>query len=234
MLTNTIVIILARGGSKGIPNKNIIDFCGKPLLVWSIEQAKQVKSINSVWVSSDSEKILNVAKENGANVIKRPMNLSEDTSTSESGWLHALDEIEKNHSVDLIIGMQPTSPLRESDDIQKALIEFDNDKYDSMFSGAVLNDFLIWKKNIGHIYESFNYDYKNRKRRQDTEEQIVENGSFYIFKPEILRNQKNRLGGKIGFAKMEFWKTFEIDSLEDLELCKVLMRHYLLKDRTNA
>lgn len=227
-MTNVIVIILARGGSKGIPNKNIVNFCGKPLLIWTIEQARNTKNISSVWVSSDSAKILEIAKKNGANIILRPESISTDTSTGESGLLHALDEIEKKEKVDIVINLQVTSPLRESSDIERALDSFVKEQCDSMFSCVALRDFFIWTKTPDGNYASFNYDHRNRKRRQDITEQFVENGSFYIFKPTILRNHQNRLGGKIGISRMDFWKMFEIDSIEDLELCETLMKHYLL------
>lgn len=100
-----------------------------------------------------------------------------------------------------------------------------------MFSCAVLKDFFIWKKLPNSNFISLNYDYRNRKRHQEIFQQYVKNGSFYLFKPEILRKTNNRLGGKIGITKMDFWKTFEIDSLEDLEMCEVLMKHYLLKNK---
>ncbi len=91
----TICIIPARGASKGIPGKNIMDFCGKPLLAWSILEATQATSVNAVYVTSDDEAILKVATEYGATPIKRPDKLSTDTATSEVALLHALDYIEK-------------------------------------------------------------------------------------------------------------------------------------------
>ena len=78
-------------------------------------------------------------------------------------------------------------------------------------------------------YSSLNYDYKNRKRRQDVKKQYLENGSFYIFKPEILKINKNRLGGKIEIIEQEFWKSFEIDSIENLKFSEIIMKNYLLK-----
>jgi len=229
---NVVAIILARAGSKGIPNKNIINFCGKPLLSWSIEQAKKVKEISSVWVSSDSDAILNVAKTYGANTINRPPELSGDTVTSELAWIHAVDEIEKKgQHVDLVVALQATSPLREASDMEKALQNFKIKQCDSMFSCSELKDFLIWESSPEGVYRSINYDYQNRKRRQEFSKQYVENGSFYIFKPEVLKNYNNRFGGKIEITTMEFWKTFEIDDMEDLRMCEVLMMHYLLNKR---
>ena len=85
---NVVAVILARGGSKGIPKKNIIDFCGKPLIEWTIKHCFE-GGVTSVWVSSDSFEILNISKNCGANTILRPDDLSHDISTSESSWLHA-------------------------------------------------------------------------------------------------------------------------------------------------
>jgi len=230
-MKNIVAIIPARGGSKGIPKKNLIDFCGKPLVSWTIEQALAIKSISTVWVSSDSNQILNVAKNLGANTISRPKSLSSDTATSESTWSHALNIIEqKTGTVDIVIGLQPTSPVREPKDIEKAIKIFEKSKCDSLFSATEIGDFYIWQKK-GKKLISLNYDYNNRGRRQDYTKQYVENGSFYLFKPQILKKFNNRLGGKIKISLMEFWKSFEIDSLEDIELCETLMKHYILKNK---
>jgi len=230
-MQNIVAIIPARGGSKGIPKKNLLSFCGKPLVSWTINQALSVKSISSVWVTSDSKEILAVAKHFGANTISRPKSLSSDTSTTESAWKHALNVIEeKTGSVDVMIGLQPTSPIREPKDIEKAIKIFNKSKYDSLFSASEIGDFYIWQKKRQKLI-SLNYDYENRGRRQDYTKQYVENGSFYIFKPQTLTKFNNRLGGKIGISLMDFWKSFEIDSFEDIDLCETLMKHYILKSK---
>jgi len=225
---NIVAIILSRGNSKAIPKKNIRKFCGKPLLNWSIEQAQNTKNISSVWVSSDNEEILNIAKKENAEIIKRPKSLSTDKSSSESGWIHAIKEVEKKQKIDLVVALQATSPIRESKDLDKAIKKFKRVKADSMFSCSKLSDFFLWKKQ-NNRYTSLNYDYKRRKRRQEIKKQYLENGSFYLFKPEILKKCNNRLGGKIDMIELEFWKSFEIDSLESLRLCEILMKNYLLK-----
>lgn len=225
-----VALIPARGGSKGIPGKNLIDFCGKPLLAWSIEQAKRAEGISSVWVTSDSPEILQVAEKYGARAIRRPAVLSGDTATSESAWLHAMDEIEKQGEViELVVAMQATSPLREPEDLDRGIRDLKTQGLDSLFSCAKLEDFYIWERSSSGALSSLNYDYKNRKRRQDVAQQYVENGSFYIFKPEILRKTGNRLGGNLGITLMDFWKSFEIDSLSGLHMCEILMKGYLLK-----
>ena len=227
---NNVAIILARGGSKTIPKKNIKNFCGKPLIAWSIEQAKNTKNIKNVWVSSDDRKILSISKKFGAKTILRPKSLSKNTSTSVSGWIHAINEIEKmDDKIDTVIALQPTSPIREVSDLENSIQKFTRNNFDSMFSASKIGDFYIWRKK-DKSYSSINYDFHNRPRRQDFEEQYVENGSFYIFKPNTIRKFQNQLGGKIGISLMDFWKSFEIDDSEDLKFLKILMNNYLLKD----
>jgi N-acylneuraminate cytidylyltransferase len=228
---SVVAIIAARGGSKGLPGKNLADFCGKPLLAWSIEQAATAASIDSVWVSSDSAEILAVATDHGARAIERPAPLATDDATSEAAWLHAVDAIESSgDAVDLVVAMQATSPLRTAADLDRGVREFSAQGCDSLFSGAPLEDFFIWRRGGDDRLQSVNYDWEARTRRQDHEEQFVENGSFYVFPPALLRESGNRLGGRIGFSPMELWKSFEIDSREDLELCETLMRHYLIDE----
>ena len=112
-------IILARGGSKGIPKKNLKLFCGKPLIAWTILQAKLSKKINNVFVSSDSSKILNISKKYGAKVIKRPANISGDKAKSESAILHALTVIGDNQKG--IVMLEPTAPLRSPHDLDECI-----------------------------------------------------------------------------------------------------------------
>ena len=224
----TVAIILARGGSKGIPQKNIIDFCGKPLLAWTIEHCRN-SCIDSVYVSSDSDIILEVGEEYGAASIKRTEGISGDTATSESGWLHALEVIEeKTTNLDWILAPQVTSPLRSPDDIRNGLEIAKSGKFDSLFSCSITEILNFWEESSGN-FDSVNYDWRNRKRRQDIPKQYIENGSFYLFRPEVLRKNNNRFGGRIGVVEMEFWKMFEIDSMDDLRMSSALMKEFLLE-----
>jgi len=223
-----IAIIPARGGSKGIPQKNIMDFCGKPLLAWSILQAKEAASIDEVFVSSDDDEILKVAVDFGAKPIRRPYELATDTATSEDALLHAIDWVEKEEGfgIDLVVFLQATSPLRESGDIDGAIRKLIDKKADSLFSSALLEDFFIWTKTDQGL-QSLNYDYLRRLRRQDVGKQFLENGSIYIFRPDLLRQTNNRLGGRIETYEMDLWKTWEIDSLEDKALCEWYFKNKL-------
>lgn len=225
---NVVAIILARGGSKGVPKKNIIDFCGKPLIAWTIDNCLK-GGANSVWVSSDSDEILEISTEYGANKIKRPDDIAGDFATSESAWLHAINYIEQTEEkIDWVVAPQVTSPLREASDISKGITLAKENIYDSFFSCSVAEDLFFWQKNVKGNLDSVNYDWRNRKRRQDIPKQFIENGSFYIFKPQVLRNTNNRFGSNIGIVEMEFWKMFEIDSFDDLKMCSALMREFII------
>lgn len=146
---NIVCIIPARGGSKGIPNKNLVDFCGHPLLRWTIRQARESKYIKNVYVTSDDLNILALASNNGAILIKRPEDISGDIATSESALLHALDHIDSfiffdQPSPDLIVFLQATSPLRTTEHIDNAIKYLIDNNCDSVFSAVEMPDFLIW------------------------------------------------------------------------------------------
>ena len=215
-------LIPARGGSKGIPKKNIIDFNGKPLIAYSIEQAKMSKYIDKVFVTSDCNEILDVAKSYGAFPILRPDELSTDFCSSESALIDAITHIGSDY--DIFVFLQATSPLRTTEDINHCVEELLFKSLDSLFSSCVLDDFLVWGFNEGEL-QSLNYDYNNRKRRQDHKPQYVENGSIYVFKKDSILGSNNRLSGKIGMCIMESWKMFEIDNLEDLDICKIIYKN---------
>ncbi len=226
-MTNVVAIIPARAGSKGIVGKNLISICGKPLIAWSIRQALEAERIDSVWVSSDGDEILKTARMFGAQAIKRPASLSTDTATSESAWIQAIDYIEEtlDKKIDIVVGMQATSPVREKKDLNEAIELFCNGSYDSLLSVSEIEDFFVWEEKDGN-FRPVNYDYRNRKPRQLIEKRYRENGSFYLFRPSIIRKHQNRLGGKIGKYVMDFYKMFQIDNLRDVKLCEVIMKGY--------
>lgn len=219
-----VAIIPARGGSKGIPKKNIMDFCGKPLIAWTIQQALGSAYIDEVYVSSDDADILRISKKFGAKGIVRPRSLARDTSSTEDALIHALSSI--SGDVSIVVFLQATSPLRTASDIDKAIETFFSKKADSLFSAALLDDCCLWKKNNRKL-ESFSFDYKNRGRRQEREPLFLENGSIYIFKPGVLKKYHNRLGGSIACYIMDYWKSYEIDKKEDLEICRYYMKRYI-------
>ncbi|MBR0959981.1 acylneuraminate cytidylyltransferase family protein [Bradyrhizobium japonicum] len=226
MARKTLAVIAARGGSKGIPHKNLLDLCGKPLIAWTVEQARAARGVDVVAVSSDSDNILAAAEAAGAVGVRRPDDISGDLASSESAWLHALDATEARMGrFERIVALQATSPIREPGDIENALATFDRDHLDSLLSVCEVEDYFNWRIGASGP-EPINYDYRNRRMRQQIEKRYLENGSFYVLIPSLLREQNNRLGGKIGFHVMERHKMFQIDRPEDVKLCAAIMRSY--------
>ena len=219
----TIAIIPARGGSKGVPQKNIRLLLDKPLIAHTILDAKASRATDKVYVSTDSSEIAAIAQDYGANVIQRPAELANDTASSESVLIHALSEIEKSRIYpDLIVFLQCTSPIRTGTDIDNAIAKLKVENADSLLSVSPSHRFL-WEE-VDGVAKSINYDYRDRPRRQDMQPQYVENGSIYLFKPWILKEFGNRLGGKISFSIMSEASSWEIDSLLDLEIAESLMK----------
>ncbi len=214
-------VILARGGSKGIKNKNLYPIKSKPLIYWSIKKSLESKKIDKTWVSSDSKKILDYSKKVGANIIERPAKFATDKSSSEAAWLHAAEKL-KLHA-NIIVGIQPTSPIRDSEDFDNAIMKFINKKYDSLFSALKINDYFVWKKNNSKLVP--NYDYKKRPRRQNINDKFLENGSFYIFQSKKFLKYKCRLFKRIGFYEMKKIKSFQIDDMHDIEIITKLMNN---------
>ena len=222
---NIIAIIPARGGSKGIPGKNIKNFEGKPLISHSIEYAKDSKLINEIYVTTDDEQIAHISKTAGAKIIIRPAELATDTSTTESAIKHALNNIDK--SPDIIVLLQPTSPLRPKKSLDTAINKLINGNYDSLLSLSPSNSFF-WSLNSDKA--TAEYDYSNRKRRQDIapdEKKYFENGSIYIFTKEHFESTNNRLGGKIGYVIFPEEYGYEIDVPKDLIILEQLSRELI-------
>jgi N-acylneuraminate cytidylyltransferase len=226
----TVAIILARGGSVGIPHKNVVNFCGEPLIYWTINQLKMVDLIDSIWVSSDSQLVLGACEGMGCKLIERPSQLAKDDSTSESGWIHAMKIIEETEGkIGLVVAPQVTSPIRDSNDIRDSIIKFHRHEYDSMFSVTLAKDLCLWSRSGGSLHCD-SYDPRNPVRRRQVSfgERYIENGSFYIFKPEVVINTGTRFGNKIGMSvPMKAFKSIEIDEPDDLEFAKVVMKAFL-------
>lgn len=219
-----LALIPVRGGSKGIPHKNIQLIRGKPLLAYSIEHALHTPTVTRVIVSTDGPEIAAVATELKVEVVWRPTELSTDTATSESALLHALDYLRdtEGYEPELVIFLQATSPLRKPDDIGNAIQTLRREQADSLFSACPVHGF-VWRSSPGDTVP-INYDPFGRKRRQELDETILEeNGSIYIFRPWVLREYNSRLGGKIAIHQMTRLYSFQVDEPGDLELVERLL-----------
>ena len=198
---------------------------GKPLIYWSIKNCLNSGKISSTWVSSDNKKILKLATKFGAKIIIRPKYLASDKASSDNAWLHAVKYIEKLDKIDIIVGVQPTSPIRSKFDFDKAIGKFIKGKFNSMFSASNFETFFTWQL-IKNKVKS-NYNLNKRPRRQEIKKTILENGSFYIFKQKKFLKNQNRLFGKIGFYLMEKYKGFQLDTLEDVKIINSIFKNYI-------
>lgn len=223
-----IIIIPAKGNSLGIKRKNLINFCGKPLLYWSIMQAKKNKIGAKVYVSSESDEIINYSCDMGVYGIKRPQNLAKKNSSSESAIIDVCEQIEAKDCD--IIFLQATSPLRFPNDIKNAYDVFKKKKLDSLFSAHQSDGFFdIWEKRKTK-YFPITIDYRKRLMRQKFKNKhLQQNGSIYIFKKNILLKYNNRIGGKIGVYPMKNWQTFELDTIDEIKNMELLFNHNLIK-----
>lgn len=224
MNNNFIAIIPARGGSKGLPRKNILPLSGEPLIVHSIQQALASRQISATYVTTDDSEIADISSAAGAEVILRPDDLSGDKATSESALLHVLSQIEGDGIImpHAVVFLQCTSPVRPNNDIDRAIDRFRDARADSLLS-VVENHRFFWKEENG-VVKSANYDYRNRQRRQDFGNNFVENGSIYISKTEGLREHNNRLFGKVCPYIMGPESAYEIDNALDFTVVETIFK----------
>lgn len=218
-----IAIIPARGGSKGIPLKNLKLLNGIPLIDYSVNSSIQSKFITKTVVSSDHPKILKRAEKLCAEIIKRPKKLSTDSSKLEPVIEHCLNylKLKENYVPDIIILLQNTSPLRNKNHIDDALRIFLKSKYDSMLSGYISHNF-IWKiKN--HTASPINYNPKQRPNRQQFSDQFIENGAIYITTYDAFKKSHCRISGKIGFFEMDKELSIDIDTKFDFKKSQKLL-----------
>ena len=209
-----IAIIPARGGSKGIPNKNIKIINGKPLIWWSIDVLEKA-NVDRIIVSTDSvdyKKIIEDFNFSKVEVIIRSTKNSSDTSSTESVLIETINTLGLQ---DDIILVQATSPLIKTNHINEGINLYE--KYDSILS-VVCQKRFFWNKDGAPL----NYDYKNRPRRQDFEDVFIENGAFYINSSVNIIKTKNRLSGKIGLYEMPLYSYFELDDDKDWEIISKL------------
>lgn len=226
MTQKVISIIPARGGSKGIKSKNIRILNGMPLIAYSIQQSLNSKLIDATYVSTEDPEIKRISLNFGANVIDRPPELATDTCSTPSVLLHAVKKLD--YDFDLLVLLQPTSPLRYSEQIDESIKYFLDNNGDSLLS-VCQNASFFWN-NEG---KSINYDFKNRPRRQDKDWELIENGSIYITRKETLLKENNQLGGKILTYQMPQWMSIEIDESTDLEIVEYLIKKRYYVERTD-
>jgi len=211
-----VALVPLRGGSKSITLKNIRPIAGKPLCFWALESAVISRMIDKVYVSTDSQKIIDVVSGFSlpVEILSRDSFLATDTASTESVMIDFMDRID----FDILVTVQATSPLTKPEDFDNAIKYFLDSGFDSLLTGVKVKRFF-WSDDNKPV----NYDPLNRPRRQDFDGYIMENGAFYITKKQIIKDMGCRLGGNIGIYEMLPETSVEIDEPSDWEIVENLL-----------
>lgn len=218
-----LAIIPARGGSKRVPRKNVLELGGKPLIVWSIEAGVKSKYIDDVVVTSDDEEILSIAENSGAKIIKRPDELSSDTATTFDAIKHTVEMLER---YDYVVLLQPTSPLRGEKHIDEAIELLMQKSSDAVVSVCEMDHSPLWSNTLPEdgSMSSFLRDEVKNRRSQDLEKYYRINGAIYICKTELLLKEKTFfLSDNIHAYKMDRESSVDIDEEIDFKLAEAMI-----------
>ena len=231
MKTKNIAIIPARGGSKGIPRKNIRLLAGKPMIAYTIEAASKSKYIDRVIVSTEDEEIIEISKLHGAEVTKRPDELAKDDTPTIAVIFHVLEILKvKDYNPDIVALLQPTSPLRNAEDIDNAIKLFLDSDCESVVSVCEVEHPPYWSFKIeeGYLKSLFDKRYL-RMRRQDLERVYIPNGAIYISIPRTLYKYKGFYCNYIIPYIMPIERSVDIDNEMDFLLAELLVKKYELE-----
>jgi N-acylneuraminate cytidylyltransferase/CMP-N,N'-diacetyllegionaminic acid synthase len=225
-----LAIIPAKKNSKRLPNKNIKSFHGKPLIWYSIREAKKSKKISNLLVSTDSYKIAKLSKKFGANVpFLRPKKFSKSNSTLLDVCKHTLKFIEdkNNKKYSSVIVLQPTSPLRLYKDIDNAIKIFNKTKADVLASFSEAKP-IEWHRKLSKIGQFKNYLTRKNSNYQKMKKNYLLNGSIYIFSRDFIKAKKKKF--KFFSYIMPKERSVDIDTIEDLEYASYLYKKLKLKN----
>jgi len=223
MSSEFLTLIPARGGSKGVPGKNLRLLAGTPLIGWSIRQVIESEIATRLVVTTDDKKIAGYAESMGAEVVERPIELAGDSATSESALIHAIHSIPKTTSHTHIIFLQATSPIRFPRSIDRAVSQYQKSRKDSIVAVVPASPFL-WT--VDDSLELPLYNINNRLRRQQfnaDDGRFRETGSIYITGRESLLRTSNRISGQIGLFKMAEIEGIDIDTELDFQIADVMI-----------
>jgi N-acylneuraminate cytidylyltransferase/CMP-N,N'-diacetyllegionaminic acid synthase len=222
-----IAIIPARGGSKGLPGKNIRNLNGKPLIAYTIEAALKSKYITRVILSTDDLEIANVARQYGAEVpFLRPSHLAADTAKAIDAYKYTYERLEKEENIEIseFVILQPTSPFRTAKYIDEAIDLYFDRKADSVISYCPEHHPIIWHKYIteaGKIESIYEGTIRNRQEEKPT---YFPNGAIYIFKRKIIEQGLYYTDNSFAYI-MNRKDSIDIDSIDDFEYAEFLLSH---------
>jgi N-acylneuraminate cytidylyltransferase/CMP-N,N'-diacetyllegionaminic acid synthase len=223
-----IAIVPARGGSKGLPGKNIKNLCGRPMIAYTIETALKSKYIQEVIISTDEKKIADIAVEYGATCpFMRPPELARDDSHAIDTYLYTVENLNRQHgyNIDEFVVLQPTSPLRITEDIDNTIDIFYRYKADSAASFVKETHPIIWHKYLdkeGKISSIFSEN--QLQNRQEIRPTYYPNGAVYVFKYSLLVKDRCYYTERSYAYIMPFDRSIDIDTMDDFEYAEILLR----------
>ena len=220
-----IALIPARGGSKGLPGKNIRLLNGKPLIAYAIEAALKAKHIDRVIISTDDEEIARVAVEYGAELpFMRPAELASDTAMAVDNYIYTIDRLEKEGGkpIEAFVVLQPTSPLRIAEDIDGAVELFLKKEADSVISYTKEAHPVVWHKYLDNESRFVDIFDANIKNRQENRVSYYPNGAVYVFRTAIIRERKYYTDRSYAYV-MPRSRSVDIDFIEDFEYAEFLL-----------
>lgn len=220
-MSEVVVVIPARGGSKGIPRKNLRRVGGMPLVARAISAASAATLVDRVVVSTDDPEIAAVAREWDAEVVERPAEIAGDTASSESAVLHALDAVSaQGAEVGVVVLLQATSPFIVPATLDEAVRRVADGECDAVFSAVPTFGFL-WEDVDGEAV-ALNHDASQRPRRQDRKPHHLETGAFYALDAEGFVAAGHRFFGRLGIVEVPEHTAIEIDTRRELEHARAL------------
>ena len=229
-----LAIIPARGGSKGLPGKNIKPLCGIPLIVHMIEHCRSATRIDRIIVSTDDKDIASIAEEAGAEVVMRPSDISGDTAPSEAALLHVLESLqEKEKDIpDITVFLQCTSPLITPEDIDASIEKLISAGADVVFTVTPFYGFL-WRLDKSNLALSLNHDHRHRPMRQDLEASYLETGGIYAMRTSGFVRHKHRFFGKTIAHVLPAERSIDIDDELDFAIAEIRLIHRSSKGSHN-
>jgi N-acylneuraminate cytidylyltransferase len=217
-----VAVIPARGGSKGVPGKNLRRVAGRSLVERAVDACVGAEAIDAVYVSTDDAAIAAAARAAGGQVVERPAELSGDTASSESALLHALDTLAaEGVDPEVVVFVQCTSPFIDPADLDDAVGRVTDDRADAVFAAVPTYEFL-WRAEPDGQASGINHDAAYRPRRQDREPHYRETGAFYVMSVPGFREARHRFFGRTQIVPVAELSAVEIDHDHDLELASAL------------
>ncbi|OAH50426.1 acylneuraminate cytidylyltransferase [Microbacterium oleivorans] len=218
----TIAIIPARGGSKGVPGKNVARVGGIPLVARAVRAALTSGAIDLVVVSTDDAAIADAARAAGARGVDRPADISGDQASSESALLHALDTLAAEGITPRVTAfLQATSPFIPAAALGEAVALVRDGRADSVFSARESYEF-VWRRDAAGAASALGHDAAHRPRRQDRDPHYVETGAFYVFTTDGFREARHRFFGRTGIVEVPEAAAIEIDDPAQLRTAQTL------------